>query len=161
MSKDLNITAVIGRLVADVEVRYSNTGVALGKFSIANNDDYTKDGQKVENVSYFTVKVFGNTATVCQQYLTKGDQVCVEGKLKQERWQDQAGNNKSIIVISASKVQFLQKRQGVGSNTPPQPNNGVPPHPNNPMPRQAGPTGNVQNPWDNNGGSGYNDDIPF
>jgi single-strand DNA-binding protein len=108
MSNDLNSVFLIGRLTRDPEIKYTNSGTPVTKFSIASGESYTKDGQKVENTNYFDITVWGNQAGSCEKYLKKGSQVAVNGKLKQERWQDQAsGQTRSKVGITANSVQFL------------------------------------------------------
>jgi single-strand DNA-binding protein len=122
MARDLNHSTLVGRLVRDPEVRYSASGVAIAKISVANNDAVKKDNQWQDEVSYFDVVIFGNQAVNCEKYLKKGSQVAIEGRLKQNRWVDQAsGQNRSKVEIVASSVQFLTVKEGsqapVGTNS--------------------------------------------
>lgn len=107
MSKQTNITIIIGNLTRDPELKHTNNQIAVTNFSIANNRDYTKDGNKIEKVNYIDIECWNKLAEVCNDYLKKGSQVAVEGEIDQQRWKDQEGNNKSRLKIKANNVQFL------------------------------------------------------
>lgn len=124
MARDTNNVNVIGRLVRDVEVKYSSGGVAIGKLSIANNDSVKKDNKWQDEVSFFDVVVFGNQAVNAEKFLKKGSQVAIEGRIKQQRWIDQATQqNRSKIEILANGIQFLSPVQGAQDATNNVPNN--------------------------------------
>jgi single-strand DNA-binding protein len=72
VSNDLNSVFLIGRLVRDPEIKHTKSGMQVTSFSIASGESYTKDGQKVENTSYFDITVWGNQAVSCEKYLNKG-----------------------------------------------------------------------------------------
>ena len=97
---DINKTILIGRLTKDPEMSYTKSNKAICKFSIASN------GKTKDEVSFFEIVTWQKTAENCNTYLSKGKQVCVEGRLKQDRWKDKNGYNKSRIVINAEIVQF-------------------------------------------------------
>ena len=108
MGNDLNSVTLIGRLVKDPELKQTQNGTVICNFSIAVGEKFS--GQ--EHVNYFDIVTFGNNAQNIAKYCTKGTQVCVNGSLKQERWQDQqTGINRSKVVIKAFNVQFLQRSQ--------------------------------------------------
>lgn len=105
---DYNHVAQIGRLTRDPELSYTpGNNTALCRFSIAGNRKWKSNGEQKEHVNYFDVSVWGKMAEVCNQYLSKGSQVHVSGELKQERFQDKQGQNKSKVIINADKVQFI------------------------------------------------------
>ena len=106
MARDLNDTTLIGRLVREVEVKYTNSGTAIANISIANNDTVKKDNQWIDDVSFFDVVVFGSQAENCGKYLKKGSKIAVNGRLKQNRWEKE-GNKMSKIEIIAGSIQFL------------------------------------------------------
>ena len=109
MATDLNNCVIIGRLTRDVELSYtSGNNTALAKFSIANNE--FRGSNQEEQVSYFDIVVWGKMAEVCNQFLAKGRQVAINGRLRQERFQDKQGQNRSKVVIVASNVQFIGGR---------------------------------------------------
>lgn len=110
---DINSTIIIGRLVRDVEVSYTTTGTAIGKFTLAVNH------MKKEEVSFIDVKVFGKLAENIKEFLTKGKQVSVDGFLKQERWESN-GQKYSRVGIIANNVQLLGGRSESAGQSAPQ-----------------------------------------
>ena len=108
MAKDLNHVVLIGRLVKLPEIKYTSSGKAVAKFSIANNDSYTQGDERKEYANFFDITVWGNQAINCEKYLKKGSQVAINGVLRQNRWQDKtSGQTRSKIEITANSVQFL------------------------------------------------------
>ena len=104
---DMNNVNLIGRLTRDADLAYTPSGLACAKASLAVNRSKKENGQWVEEVSYFDVTIWGKTAENLKQYLLKGKQVAIEGSLKQDRWKDADGNNRSHVKIIASNVQLL------------------------------------------------------
>ena len=80
---DINSVVIVGNLTRDIEVRYSNAGVAVGRMSIAVNRTWKNGEQWVDDVSYFDVVLFGKLAENRRQYLTRGQKVAVQGSLVQ------------------------------------------------------------------------------
>ena len=118
---DLNSVIIVGNLTKDIEVKYTQSGSAVGNISIASNRSKKQGDQWVDEVSYFDVVLFGKSAENLQQYLTKGKKVAVQGHLKQDRWNDQQGNNKSKISIISESIQFVGGNNGQKSeDVPPQ-----------------------------------------
>ncbi len=101
----------MGNLTRDPEIKYIPSGKAVCSLSIANNRVYTKNGEKVTEVSYFDVDVWGPAAENCSKYLTKGSGIIVEGRLRQDRW-EKDGKTQSRVRITANAVHFLPKKQG-------------------------------------------------
>lgn len=115
MATDINQVFLIGRLTKDVELSYTpGNNTALVKFSMANNE--FRGNNQDEQVSYFDIVVWGKMAEVCNQFLAKGRQVAIVGRLRQERFQDKQGQNRSKVVIVAANVQFLSDRSQGGNN---------------------------------------------
>ena len=106
----LNSVNIMGNLTRDPEMKYIPSGKAVCNLSIANNRIYTKNGEKVTEVSYFDVEVWGVVAENCSKYLTKGQGVIVEGRLRQDRW-EKDGKTQSRVRISANNIHFLPKKQ--------------------------------------------------
>lgn len=145
---DLNSVVLCGRLTADIGssqngFSYTQSGTAIGMFSIAVNRSRKQGDQWVDEVSYFNVTVFGKTAENLKPYLTKGQLVAVQGFLKQDRWTDQNGGARSSVGIIADHIQLCggkaKQRQAPAEN------------------RIAPPSGG--NSDFNNGG--FPEDIPF
>ena len=107
----LNSVNIMGNLTRDPEMKYTPSGKAVCSLSIANNRVYTKNGEKVTEVSYFDVEVWGAVAENCSKYLTKGSGIIVEGRLRQDRW-EKDGKTQSRVRITANNIHFLPKRQG-------------------------------------------------
>jgi single-strand DNA-binding protein len=117
----VNKAILVGRLGQNPEVRYTPSGAAVGNFSVATNEAWTdKQGQKQERTEWHRVVVWGKLAELCSQYLTKGRQVYVEGRLQTRQWQDKDGQTKYTTEIQAQTVQFLGgggPNAGVGKDT--------------------------------------------
>lgn len=110
----LNSVNIVGNLTRDPELKYTNSGRSVCNLSIANNRVYNKNGERVTEVSYFDVEVWGAQAENCSKYLSKGSGVIIEGRLKQERWEKE-GKVQSRVRISANSVHFMPRRDGAGS----------------------------------------------
>lgn len=109
---DINKVVLVGRLTNDLgsderNWGYLPNGQARANVSIAVNRSKKSGDEWVNEVSYFDIAIFGKTAENLKPYLLKGKQIGVEGHLKQDRWKDQQGNNKSRITIVAEAVQLL------------------------------------------------------
>lgn len=122
--QDLNKVILLGRLTRDLgaderSFGYLQNGTCKAVVSIAVNNSKKTDGQWVDEASYFEVVIWGKTAENLKPYLTKGQQIAVEGRLKQDRWQDkQTGNNMSRVIINAEYVQLVGgKREDTGSQS--------------------------------------------
>jgi len=107
----LNKVFLIGNLTRDPELRYTPQGTAVTNLGIAVNRFFKdKTGQKQQDTCFLTVVVWGQMAEVCNQYLQKGRQVCVEGRLQSRSWKDNEGKNRSTIEVRADNVQFMSPR---------------------------------------------------
>jgi single-strand DNA-binding protein len=116
MARDLNKVILIGRLTRDPELKVvSNTSVA--SFSIANNNSYTSNGQKKEEVSYFDCEVWGKLAEILRDYGKKGKQLLLEGRLHQSTWDTPEGKKASKIKIRVDSFQLLGGREDGGSSS--------------------------------------------
>ncbi len=114
---NLNHVVLIGRLTRDAELKYTNTGLAVSKLSIAVNRRKKSGDQWVEEANYFDITVWGKTAENLNQYLLKGKEIAVEGELRQDRW-EQDGQTKSKVEIVANNIQLLGGGGGSGSGRP-------------------------------------------
>ena len=107
----LNRVMIIGNLGADPELKYSPNGDAVTTFSVAANESWTsKDGQKQERTEWFSVVTWRKLAETCAQYLAKGRQVYVEGRLQTRSWEGQDGEKKYRTEVVAETVRFLGER---------------------------------------------------
>ncbi|HET6486903.1 MAG TPA: single-stranded DNA-binding protein [Spirochaetia bacterium] len=103
---DINHVVLVGRLTRNAELKYTNSGAAVSKFSIAINQRRKKDDQWVDEVNFFDIVLWGKSAESINQYLVKGKQVGIEGQLRQDRW-EQDGQSRSKVEIVAGNVQLL------------------------------------------------------
>ena len=108
----INKVILIGRLGQDPEVRYTPSGVAVANFSIATSEEWTdKDsGEKKERTEWHRIVAWRRLGEICGEYLSKGRQVYVEGRLQTRSWDDRDGNKRYTTEIVASDVQFLGSR---------------------------------------------------
>ena len=114
----VNKVILVGRLGQAPEVRYTPSGAAVGNFSIATNENWMdKTGQKQERTEWHKVVVWGKTAENCSQFLAKGRQVYVEGRLQTRQWQDKDGQTKYTTEVVATTVQFLGGNQTAGAGS--------------------------------------------
>lgn len=112
---DVNIAVLVGRLTRDAELKYTNSGSSVCRFSIAINRRKKQGEQWIDEPHFFEVDYWGKGAEAISQYLTKGKQVAVEGELRQDRW-EQDGQARSKVIISANNVQLLgSPGQGQGA----------------------------------------------
>ena len=104
---DLNKVILVGRLTKDMgDVRYTREQMAIGEISIAVNRSKKVNDQWQDEASFFNCTIFGKAAENLKQYLVKGQQVAIEGSLKQERW-EKDGQKFSKVSIQVSNVQLL------------------------------------------------------
>ena len=108
MARGINKVILIGRLGNDPEVRYTANGGAVANFSLATNESWTdKSGQKQERTEWHKVVAWSKLGELCGQYLSKGRQAFVEGRLQTRDWTDKEGNKRYTTEIIAQNVQFL------------------------------------------------------
>lgn len=160
---DINKVILVGRITRDSELTYTGGGYPILKFSIAVNKRRKQEDEYVDEASFFEIRVWGKTAESIEAYTKKGQQVAIEGALKQERWQTQSGDNRSRVLIDSSYVQLLGgKREETAS-----PRAGAPPRPGAPARPPAPPRpgtfpaqGNAP-PTPGQNTAEFEDDIPF
>jgi single-strand DNA-binding protein len=110
---DINHVVLVGRLTRNAELKYTNSGAAVSKFSLAINQRRKKEDQWVDEAHFFDVVLWGKSAESINQYLVKGKQVGVEGQLRQNRW-EQDGQARSKVEIFATNVMLLGGGSGGG-----------------------------------------------
>ncbi len=152
MAGGVNKVFLLGNLGRDPEVRFTPSGQAVANFTIATNESWTdKSGQKQEKTEWHRIVVWGKLAELCGEYLKKGRQAFIEGRLQTREWTDKEGKKNYTTEIVANNVQFLGSGQGGGKRDdfagPPPPGDDLAPPPGA---GYAGP-----------GGGGGGDDIPF
>lgn len=105
---DINRVVLVGRLTRDAQMKYSSGGMAICELSLAVNNRRKQGDEWVDEASFFDVTVFGRQGEAIQRYLVKGKQVGIDGRLKQDRWQDkESGQNRSKVAIIADNVMLL------------------------------------------------------
>ncbi len=158
----VNKVLLIGNLGKDPEVRYTSGGQAVANLRIATSRSWTdkQSGQRKEETEWHDVEVWGKQAEQCGEFLSKGRQVYVEGRLKTDTWDDkQTGQKRSRVKVVADTVRFIggggagrggqggQRGQGGGQGGPPDDMGGPPP--------------GFDDGGHGGGGGGGGDDIPF
>jgi len=112
----VNKVILIGNLGRDPEVRYMTDGGAITNISVATTDTWKdKAGEKQEKTEWHRVAFFGKLAEIAGEYLKKGSQVYVEGRLQTRKWQDKEGQDKYTTEIVADRMQMLGRREGGGA----------------------------------------------
>lgn len=103
----------MGRLGSDPEVRYTSGGTAVAKFNLATSEVYKdKEGGKQEKTEWHRVVTFGKLGEICGEYLSKGKQVYVEGKLQTRSWEDKDGNKKYTTEVNINNMVMLGSGEG-------------------------------------------------
>ena len=114
----VNKVILVGNLGRDPETRYMPDGGAITNISIATTSTWKdKSGEKQEATEWHRVAFFGKLAEIAGEYLKKGSQVYVEGKLKTRKWQDKDGQEKYMTEVIADEMKMLGSRQGMGGDS--------------------------------------------
>ena len=139
----INKVILVGNLGRDPEMRHTQSGQAVANFTLATNRRWRdKDGQQQEQTEWHRIVAWGRLAEICTEYLTKGKQVYVEGRLQTRDWEDRDGNKRYTTEIVALDMQMLGRRGDTGSSDDAEPPS-----------RAADPPGPTA--------GGGDDDIPF
>ncbi len=118
MSRGLNKVMIIGRLGRDPEMRYTPSGRPVTNFSVATSRGWTtSDGERRNETEWFNVVAWSSLAEICNEYLVKGQQVYIEGRLQTRHWEDDNGNHHSSVEIVANEMIMLGKRQSADDTT--------------------------------------------
>ena len=114
----LNKAMIIGRLGKDPEIRYTTGGLAIANFSIATSEEWKdkESNEKKERTEWHRIVAFGKLGEICGEYLSKGKQVYIEGRIQTRSWDDKEGNRKYTTEIVASDVQFLDRKDAGDSS---------------------------------------------
>lgn len=119
MSNGVNKVILIGRLGRDPETRFTSGGNAIANVSLATSESWKdKAGEKQEKTEWHRIVFFGRQAEVVSEYLNKGSQIYVEGRLQTKKWQDKDGNDKYTTEVIASSFQMLDGKPGATSSKP-------------------------------------------
>lgn len=113
----LNKVQIIGNLGADPEMRFTASGQAVATFNVAVNRRYqTRDGERREETEWVRCVAWARLAETTSQYLTKGSQVYLEGRLQTRQWEDREGQRRYTTEVVANDVQFLDRRGSGGGD---------------------------------------------
>lgn len=113
---DINHVVLVGRLTRDAEIKYTNTGTAISRFSIAINRRRKINDQWTEEANFFDIVLWAKQAESLTPYLVKGKQIGIQGELRQNRW-EQDGQPRSRVEIHASNIQLLGGGRPGGQST--------------------------------------------
>ena len=116
MARGINKVILIGNLGQKPEMRYTQTNTAVATLGLATSESWKdkESGEMREKTEWHRVVFFGKLAEICEQYLDKGSQIYVEGKLQTRKWQDKEGNDKYTTEIQGLSMNMLGGRQSSG-----------------------------------------------
>lgn len=169
----VNLVIVLGRVGKDPEIRYTQSGNACANLSVATSEKWKdkQTGQPQEKTEWHKIAAFGKTAEIIGQYVKKGDQIHIQGKLQTRKWQDQQGQDRYTTEILANNVTLLGGGQQQAPNgqqyhqAHPQgqgfSNAGLPPHMHQPQPQQHMQQQQFAQPQPQMQGNFEDDSIPF
>lgn len=155
MAGDINRVVLVGRLTRDAEIRYTTSGFPITRLGIAINRRVKQGDQWVDEANFFDATILGKRGESLQQYLTRGQQIAVEGELHQERWEKDGVKN-SKVSINVTEIQLLGGR----NSDRPAPSGGGGNYQS--QPSQQNQSYNNSQPFDTySSGGSFEDDIPF
>jgi single-strand DNA-binding protein len=164
MARGVNKVILIGNVGGDPETRYLPNGNAVTNITLATSDSWKdkQTGQLQERTEWHRVVFFGKVAEIAGEYLRKGSQVYVEGRLQTRKWQDQSGQDRyttEIVVDMNGQMQLLGSRSGGGDDAPRAPR--PPREPQQQAPREARPAPQQPAAQPAPDYDSFDDDIPF
>ncbi len=113
MASSLNKVFLLGNLTRDPDLRYLPNGSGVCEFGLAVNRRFVSNGKEIDETCFVDIVVWGKSAENCKQFLEKGSQVLVEGRLQYDQWEDRNGGGKrSRLRVVADQVQFMSRRGG-------------------------------------------------
>ena len=116
MARGVNKVILIGNLGKDPEIRYTQNGTAVANFTLATTDQWTKDGDTQERTEWHNIVAWARLAEICNQYLQKGRQVYIEGRIQTRKWEDRDGNTRYTTEVVAQNMQMLGSRGDGGGD---------------------------------------------
>lgn len=113
MSGTLNKVMLIGHLGDEIKMHYFEGGGCVGRFPLATNETYVskQTNERVTNTEWHNIVLRNKAAEICEKYLSKGDKVYIEGRLKTRKWQDDSGNDRYSTEIQATDFTFLSTKK--------------------------------------------------
>jgi len=148
VARGINKVIVVGNLGQDPDTRYMPSGSAVTNFTVATNESWKdkQTGEQKDRTEWHKITMFGRLAEISAEYLRKGSQVYIEGKLRTEKWQDKDGNERYTTKIIADEMQMLGGRGGSGGA---------------PMQDSGASQGAPPSPPPQGSSDDFDDDIPF
>lgn len=118
-SRGVNKVILVGNLGSDPEVRYTGSGTAIANLRIATNERWRskESNEWQERTEWHRVVMFSRLAEIAQEYLKKGQQVYIEGRIQTNKWQDQQGNDRYTTEVIANEMQMLGRRDDLPHDT--------------------------------------------
>ncbi len=107
----VNKVILVGRLGADPEIRYTAEGQPVATFRIATNETWVKNGERQEHTEWHRIVAFGRLAEICGEYLSKGRQVYIEGRLRTRSFEDREGTRRYVTEVIANDMRMLDGRR--------------------------------------------------
>ncbi|MDD3004680.1 single-stranded DNA-binding protein [Flavobacterium sp.] len=109
MNGTVNKVILIGHLGDDIKMHYFDAGNCIGRFPLATNETYINKatGEKINSTEWHNLVVRNKAAEICEKYLSKGDKIYVEGRIKSRQWQDDSGSQKYTTEIQVTEFTFL------------------------------------------------------
>ena len=158
MARGINKVILVGNLGADPETRYTSGGSAVSNIRVATTDSWRdkQTGEQQERTEWHRVVMFGRLGEIAAEYLRKGSQVYIEGRLQTRKWQAQDGSDRWSTEIVANDMQMLGSRGGGGGSMPPDPGGQTWGDDAGPPASGGSKKGKVTEPVDD-----FDDDIPF
>ena len=158
MARGINKVILVGNLGADPETRYTSGGSAVSNIRVATTDSWRdkQTGEQQERTEWHRVVMFGRLGEIAAEYLRKGSQVYIEGRLQTRKWQAQDGSDRWSTEIVANDMQMLGSRGGGGGSMPPDPGGQTWGDDTGPPASGGSKKGKVTEPVDD-----FDDDIPF
>lgn len=119
MKGTINKVILIGYLGDEVKMHYFEGGFSIGRFPLATNESYTnKDGHEITTTEWHKLVVRNKLAEICEKYLTKGDRIYCEGRIKSRQWTDDDGQTKYITEIYVKELTFLSNKKQENTHSP-------------------------------------------
>ncbi len=113
----VNKVILVGHLGRDPELRYTQNGQAVANFSLATSESYSKrDGEREERTEWHRIVAWGRLAEICGEYLSKGRQIYIEGRIQTREWEDREGEKRRTTEIVAREMQMLGRRGEINTS---------------------------------------------
>lgn len=149
MAGTLNKVMLIGHLGDEIKMHFFEGGNSIGRFPVATNETYTnrQTGERVTTTEWHNVVVRNKLAEICEKYLSKGDKVYIEGRIKTRQWDDQSGNKRYTTEVHAAEMTFLTTKKDLDSKSKNSPS--------------ASPANQTSKPKSDEASKETDDDLPF